>query len=336
MIVNNRIRRSALAVASLFLGVTVSSAAADSAYRVTAHYPLAGRGPVHALAFDQEGRILFIGQGREIEAINTGTGTHLASIPVNAPVEGIAAANSKRIFAVTGDGSVAVIDASKQKIIQTMHGFGTGPFHVAYDSGTDRLFIADASGQTVTALDGQTGKMLGTTRLNESPQEMVSNGYGHLFVSTPQQNSVHVLDTGTFKDLGAFPARYGKDCSGLALDPVGRRLFLACRNGVVNVIDTDIGFTFQQLSIGTGAAQSLFTFSPQGRGGWKGAAFIVTPDGTLTALRMNSYVSYSQGETSHLRPGVRQVAFDTQTHRLFLAAPTGPASTKWEILAVSQ
>ncbi len=336
--------RYAVPLAICLFSFTRTSIAADPVYKVVAHYSIETHGPITALVLDTKARTLYVADGSTVETINADSGAKVSTISVGAPVQGIALAQGiQRVFISTSKGAVRIVDTTSQKVVQTTRFPGKGPFTVAYDNATRHVFVADTSGKTITAIDGPTGKLISTVHISDEPGQMISNGYGHLFVAAQKQNVVHVVDTGLLKDLGAFPDRYGAGCGNLALDPIGRRLFVACDNGILNVIDTDIGFTFERLMIGSGNSQPLFTFSPQGKGGWKGAIFVASPDGTLTALRMNSYVSYSQGTKVHLPSGIRGIAFDSQTHRILIAAPTGntkaPSSNaveQWEILAVAE
>jgi hypothetical protein len=106
----------------------------------------------------------------------------------------------------------------------------------------------------------------------------------------------------------------------MTLDTKGRRLFVTCEDGVIEIIDTDSGFTFIQLHGGTGRASGTFAWTPQGKGQWKAAAFVAQQDGTLTGVRMNAFINYSVGGKYKLSPGLADVVYDEQTHHLFLTA----------------
>ena len=141
-----------------------------------------------------------------------------------------------------------------------------------------------------------------------------------MYVADTAANVVHVLNHGTGKDDGDYPIMTGSKPSGLSLDTKGRRLFVACEDGTVEIIDTDSGFTFIELKAGAGKARETFAWTPQGKGQWKAASFIVQEDGTLTGIRMNAFINYSIGGVYKLTPGLGSVVYDAKTHRLLITS----------------
>jgi hypothetical protein len=112
----------------------------------------------------------------------------------------------------------------------------------------------------------------------------------------------------------------GAKPSGLTLDTRGRRLFVACEDGSLEIVDTDSGFTFIELHSGSGAARGVFAWTPQGAGRWKAAAFLTHADGTLTGVRMMAFINYTLGGEWKIAPKMGAVAYDTQSHHLFVSA----------------
>ena len=122
------------------------------------------------------------------------------------------------------------------------------------------------------------------------------------------------------RNEGDLPMKTGHRPTGLALDTKGRRLFVTCEDGVIEIIDTDAGFTFIELKGGDGPAHETFAWTPQGKGQWKAAAFVAQKDGTLSGIRMNAYINYSMGGQWKLTPGLGSIAYDDKTHHLFLTS----------------
>ncbi len=150
--------------------------------------------------------------------------------------------------------------------------------------------------------------------------QAVCGNMDHVYVADPAANVIHVLNHRTMKNDGDYPMRTGNKPTGLALDTKGRRLFVSCDNGVIEVIDTDAGFTFIELKGGAGPAHETFAWLPQGKGQWKAAAFITQEDGTLSGVRMNAFINYSMGGQYKLSPGLGAVAYDDKTHHLFITS----------------
>jgi hypothetical protein len=323
-------------LALFFFGVVVGLSPAAN-YHVVAHYKVQGAGRIDALAIDIAGRRLYLAHGNSVAVLDADSGTRVGTIEGTPGITGIALAPEfHRGFVANGTGdSITIFDTATLKTVDTVKSTGRDPAAITYDEGTKRVFVSNGATGNLTVLDAASGKVDGTVDLGDKPGQLVSNGYGDLFVLAAGSNRIHVVDTSTLHPLGDFPTGTGENCSGLTLDPVGRRLFVACQNGDLPIIDTDIGFTFQELAIGSGLAGDAFAFSPTGEGGWKGAIFVVTSDGTLSILQMNAFIRYSPGVKLMLRPGIHAVAFDSKTHRIFVPEPA-PSGGAWEVAAISQ
>lgn len=319
-----------------------AGAAKDAGNRVLADYALRGSGSVAALRLDAQSRRLYVALGESIEALDADSGKQLGSLHLKSEAEGLAlSADGKTLAATSRGGEVAMIEAATLKLLRTARTGGNGASSAVFDGVAGELFVADTGSGSVAAIDGATGKLMATIEVGGAPGEMVANGYGRLYVADAGKDAVHVIDTNSLKALGDFPLLQGERCGGLALDAIGRRLFVACESGNLAVIDTDVGFTFFNLPIGAGKASADFTFAPQGSSGWKGAVFVASADGELAALKMVSFVSYATGTSMTLPKGISAVVFDPKTMHLLVAAPANGADQagsngKWEILAVAQ
>ena len=294
--------------------------AAANGWRVIAHYKLGGTEVARNAAIDPAARRLYVAQGNSIEVLDADSGVKTGQIASGGEVRGIAIAPKlKRGFA-SAAGSITIFSTGSLKVLEVVPSGGKEPDAVVYDDGSGRVYIANSASGSVTVLDAASGKILSTVEMGGRLRQMAASGYGRLYVAVEDRNAIHVVDTGTLKFLGDFPITAGEKPYGLSLDPAGRRLFVACEDGTLAIVDTDIGFTFEQLPIGSGASGSTFTFKPAP--GWKGAAFIATADGKLAFVRMDAFISYSSGGTLNLQPGIQSVTFDPEKHHLFVPAGT--------------
>ena len=295
--------------------------ASGNGWRIVAHYRLDGTGVARDVAVDPTARRLYVAHGKSIEVLDADSGAKAGEIACDGEVRGIAIAPKlKRGFAAnSAAGSITIFSTGSFKVLQVVLSGGKEPDAVVYDDGNGRVYVANSASGSVTVLDAASGKVLSTIDMGGRLRQMAASGYGRLYVAVEDRNVVHVVDTGTSKFLGDFPLDAGKRPSGLSLDPAGRRLFVACEDGALAIVDTDIGFTFEQLPIGSGASGSTFASKPAA--GWKGAAFVATADGKLSFVRMDAFISYSSSGSLKLQPGIQSVAFDADNHHLFL--PTG-------------
>ena len=296
---------------------SASSAPAQQSvtYRVRAEYKLEGRGGAGELWLDASARRLYVAQEDRVDVLNADTGRREGTMPAH-DAAGILLAAGHGFFANRGGNSVSFFDPASLAVIKTVPVGASAPQSLVYDADAARVFVV-ASGQVV-ALDAGTGEVAGRVALQGQLRQAAGNGMGSLFVAAQDLDTIHVVDTHSLKFLGDVPAGDGHGPVSLAIDPVGRRLFVACADGSLAVIDTDIGFTFAQLAIGTGDAGSAFAFNPQGKGGWKGADFVASAGGKLTLIRMNAFIRYSVGGAVSIPKGIRAVGYDPRTHWIFL------------------
>jgi DNA-binding beta-propeller fold protein YncE len=303
--------------------------AADNGYNILTRYKLAGHGKTGNVRVDVEARRLYVAHGDRVEVLNADTGSAVGSIRSSGSNDIVLAPDVKHGFISNGNsGSVTMFDPATLKVVKTIKLDAQNPNAMEYDPDVKRIFVA-ATG-SVAAIDAASGDVAGKIPLEGRLARLISNDYGRVYVAAEDKNVIHIVDTAALKFLGDFPIGNGSGPNGLAIDPSGRRLFVACTNGHLPIIDTDIGFTFQELPIGKGATNDVFVFTPQGKGGWKGAVFVANSDGTLSLIKMNAFINYSHEGDVKLQSGLGSVAFDEKTHRVFI-----PTSGE-EILVVGQ
>ncbi len=303
----------------------------DSGYRVIAHFQPKGSEYIEDVAVDAVARRLYMTRGDAIDVLNADSGKQIGEISTKSGTNGLVIVPALKWGFATNStaNTITIFNTEDLKVLHVVPSGGEQPEDVVYDEGADHVYVANSGSGSVAVLDAASGKVLTTIKVGGRLRQMAASGYGRLYIAAEDKNVVHVVDTNTMKFLGDFPIGTGEKPYGLSLDPVGRRLFVACEDGTLAVIDTDIGFTFEQLPIGSGASGSTFTFKPSGAGGWKGADFIATADGKLNFIKMNAFISYSSVGSLMLQPGIHAVAFDPPTHHLFV--PAGR-----EILVVGQ
>jgi len=294
-------------------------------YKSLSEYKLPGAS-ARGIAIDSESRHLFVAGDDGITVLNADTGDKLGSIPLKeaqdvllVPVmHGDEQVASAKGYA-TGNGSVIGFTLADMKTTANEKLPTTGPSSLCYDDDTKTVEAVSAGGSLVS-IDSESGKVIRSARLTTGSGQIACGTLGHVYVADTSANVVHVLNHDTGKKDGDYPIMTGSKPSGLTLDTKGRRLFVACENGVIEIIDTDSGFTFIELKGGEGAARETFAWTPQGKGQWKAASFVAQQDGTLTGVRMNAFINYTVGGQYKLTPGLGSIAYDSKTHHLFITA----------------
>jgi DNA-binding beta-propeller fold protein YncE len=110
-----------------------------------------------------------------------------------------------------------------------------------------------------------------------------------------------------------FPINGGTAPTGLAMDRKGNRLFIACHNEVLVVMDADNGKTVASLPIGKGADAAGFNSK-------EGLIFVSNGDGTLNVVHEVSPDKYEPVETVSTQASAKTGAFDSKTGKVFLPA----------------
>jgi hypothetical protein len=302
-------------------------------YKVVAEYKLPNAS-ARGLAVDSDGRRLFIAAGNGVTVLNADTGAVLATIDglkdaqevlLIPELKGEDPAPSTHGFASDAAGHVMAfsVPTMKRTGMATME--APGMTSICYDKFADKL-EAVSGGGAIATLDTDSGKVEKAGRISTGPGQIACGTKAQVYVADTAANVVHVLNHDTLKNDGDLPMKSGSRPNGITLDTRGRRLFVSCEDGTIEIIDTDAGFTFIELQGGKGAAHETFAWLPQGKGQWKAAAFIAQSDGTLSGVRMMAYINYIMGGQFKLPAGIRGIAYDNKTHHLFLTATENGAA----------
>ena len=296
-------------------------------YKAIGTYKLAGTS-AKGIAVDSDGRRLFVANGDGLIVLNADTGASLGAISglkgaqdvlLIPGMNGEEKAPSTKGFASDETGRVIAFSLADMKPTATIKLESSGAASLCYDADAKTVEAVNTNG-SLTTIDADSNKVVKSGKIVTGTGQVVCGNMGHVYVADPAANVVHVLNHETMKNDGDYPMKTGNKPTGLALDTKGRRLFVSCEDGTIEIIDTDSGFTFIELKGGAGVAHETFAWLPQGKGQWKAAAFVAQEDGTLSGIRMNAFINYSMGGQYKLSPGLRSVAYDDKTHHLFITS----------------
>lgn len=316
-------RAGTVLLAAVALGASIAAAADEFPYRALHRVAVSGPAPVRALAYGPSGEHLYAAVGKELRSYDTASGKPGAVVKL--PGVGIGLAVAAR------DGGVLYVAtrAPARLLMLALHPLriassaalrGGAPSALLYDAQADALYAETRAGDSVARLDPRSGKVLAVAHLQGRLGEMAANGRGMLYVANAAADELEAVQTGKMKRLGAIPLSDCADPTGLAMDTVGRRLFVACGNGQALVIDEDMGFTFVRLPIerGTGL-RVVFALHPLGPGGWKGGAFMAGDGPALDAIRMKAFISYARGGSLPLAGRCTALALSPAARQLAMA-----------------
>jgi DNA-binding beta-propeller fold protein YncE len=288
------------------------------AYHVAARYEIGGTEIGYDyLRVDSGSRRLFVAHGTRVEVIDADNGARLGGVPNLAGVHGIEIVDRLHMaFATNGaDRTVTMFNPETLQIVKTIKYLGVKPDALQYDPGTGLLFVVNvgATGD-VSVIDPATGSIVDTVDIGGGKlEEIAFDGHGRGFVNDEQKSVVHVFDTGTRKRVASWPLTPAEGPTGLVIDRDHHRLFAACGNRLLAILDSETGKMLGTASIGPDPDGAAFDRT-------SGRVFTSNHDGTLSVVGEASPGNYALQQTVQTAPGARTIALDDKTGRLFLPA----------------
>jgi YVTN family beta-propeller protein len=196
------------------------------------------------------------------------------------------------------------------KIIKTMPALLDAD-GMEFDPASGQVFVAGGDANAVLAIDTKTNEPVKSISLGGSPEFLVADGAGSLYLNINDKNEIVRIDTKTNTVSARWPVAPCDRPTGLALDPTSRRLFSSCENALMVVVDADHGKVVASLPIGKGTDAAAF--DPRRK-----LAFSSNRDGTLSVIQENDPNNFTALEPVKTEPGARTMAVDPVTGKIFL------------------
>jgi YVTN family beta-propeller protein len=297
---------------------------AAGAYRMIAQFPIGGNDAGYDyLRVDAPTRRVFIAHLNRVEVLDADSGAKLGEVAGMHGVHGIELIPELgKGYTSNGlDRSVTVFDSATLRIRKLIRYTGVKPDAIQYDPDTRRLYVVNggASGD-VTVIDPASDAIVDTVDLGGAKLEQIGfDGRGHAFVNDEAQSVIHVFDTHTLQPLTTWKLGGCEEPTGMAVDRAHHRVFSACGNNKLAVLDTDDGHVVATPAIGSDPDGAAFEPKTQ-------RIFTSNKEGTLSVLREVTPDRYETLQTLATEPGARTVALDETTGRLYMpTARTGKA-----------
>ena len=254
---------------------------------------------------------LYLSHGTQVEVLELTTHKKIGVIAGTSGVHGIAVVHKAGHGFITcgRTNSVALFDLKTLKITKQVPA-GTNPDALLYDAFSDRVFVFNKESKNATVLDATSGKVLGIVELGGNPEAGVSDEKGQVFINIEDTAEIVVLNAKTLKVEKRFPLTPGEEPTGIALDRKNGRLFSACGNQKMMVLDAVKGKVIAQLPIGEGCDGLVFDEINR-------LAISSNGEGTLTVVKENSADSYVVAETLPSQRGARTLAIDPKNGHIF-------------------
>jgi len=298
-------------------------AGAPAGYHLQRELPMAEVTGWDELAIDAAARRLFISNNSGLVVFDIDTLQRVGTVPQPPNFKGVGLVHGVAIAAVLGRGFIShelppSVYAFDLKSLAPLGVTPTdsGTDAIVYDPASQRVFTFNSKHRGVhdaTAVDAVSGRLLAAIPLPGSPESAVADGSGKLYVNIESLSALVEIDARLLKVTRQWPLSPCKGPGGLAMDIAHRRLFAACDNQIMVMIDAESGKVLAQQPTGDGT--DAVSFDPG-----TGLAFASNGAGTLTVLHEDSPYKLSLVQNVTTAPGARTMALDPMTHRVFLVA----------------
>lgn len=250
------------AVVGLF---SIGVAAATSPPLVLLHrydLPATIDGHFDHFAVDPAGKRLF---GTAVEAhrlvvFNFGTGRLVKLIDVEIPRGVVYRADLGRLYVTDGTGALRIYDSRTYALLKALK-IEVDADPIAYDPGTGRVFAVNGGDKAghdyshITVFDSVAERQTGNIKVagNEIEGMTVERHGTRLFANVRALNQIDVIDRLTLKPMAEWPLTRARLNTVAALDEHTHRMFVACHEGHLLVLDSDNGKELRALHIGQGS-----------------------------------------------------------------------------------
>lgn len=292
--------------------------AAAPGYKVIDKIKIGGPGQWDYVYIDSDANRLYVSHGTQTEVIDTATNKLVGTIPDTAGVHGIAVANDLgKGFTSNGRSNNVTIFDLKTLMATGTVATGMNPDAILYDPVSHRLFAFNGRSNDATVIDPKAGSVISTVPVGGKPEFAQYDGKGKVYFNVENTGEIVEMDAAKAAITKRIPLAPCEDPTGLAIDRQKRRLFAACGNKKMAIVDPDSGKVIASVDIGAGADgaafDSGFTFSSNGG------------DGTMTVVQETSAGKFEVVETVQTARTARTMGADPKTHKLYLpAAEQGP------------
>lgn len=318
---------AALLFGLLFTAGTTVVARAAAPLKLVAKYemPAAVKGRFDHLAADvPNNRLLLTAEtAHEVLVFNLRTGKYLRAITgIEIPHAIFFRDDLNRIYVTDGGaGELRIYNGKTYQQIGAVK-LKVDSDSIRYDPATSELYIVNGGGDAhesfsmLSVVNTTTDKKVADIRIDGDTLEAMAlnDASPFLYVNNPSKNQVDVVNCRTHSVVKTWPVTMGKKNVAMAFDPSTHRLFIACRSGVIVVLDSETGKELQKFPIGMGVDDLVFdaAFKRIYAACGSGAISVYQEDGPDHYSHLADVASARGGKNEDLVP---------QMKRLFITVP---------------
>jgi DNA-binding beta-propeller fold protein YncE len=246
--------------------------------------------------------------------------------------------DNNRVYATDGshtDGALRIFDGSSFELIKSVKMLPDAD-SMDYDPTTHYLYFtnggdfANLNYTLLTVFNTDTDERVGDIKFDTGRLEhMVMEKSGNrLFLTVPNKREVDVIDRNTRAIVATWPVSGGQFCVATDLDEAHQRLFVTCRSGTLNVLDTETGKLITTVPIAKGTDDVLY--DPESK-----RLYITSAEGFIEVLHQADADHYESIAKIPTGPMGKNLALVKSQKRLYVAVPPyGNAQAKILVYSV--
>jgi len=292
----------------------ITAAFAAEGYKVLTKIKIGGTGGWDYLAVDADAGRVYASHGTAVEVVDVKAGKVVGHIGQLHGVHGIAVAPEfGKGFITNGQSSSVTIFNLKTLAKEGEPQTGQNPDSVCFEPKTKHIFTFNGKSHDSTAIDPKTNEVITTFALDGKPEECAADGTGKLYANLEDSSEIIEIDATKPAVLRHASLAPCESPSGLAIDVKGKKLFAACDNKMMAVIDIPTLKVIATPQIGA---------NPDGAGFDSGLGLAFSSnggDGTLSIVKQVNG-KYQTVENVPTERGARTMTVDAKNHRVYLLA----------------
>jgi DNA-binding beta-propeller fold protein YncE len=229
-----------------------------------------------------------------------------------------------KIYATDGShtvGALRIYDGTTYELIKSVKMLPDAD-SMDYDPATHYLYFtnggdfANLDYTLLTVFNTDTDERVGDIKFNTGRLEhMIMEKSGpRLFITSPNKQEVDVIDRNMRSILAAWPVSGGQFCVAADLDEAHQRLFVTCRSGTLNVLDTETGKLVVTVPIAKGTDDVLYDRD-------SGRIYVTSAEGFIEVLHQDDPNHYSPIAKISTGPMGNNLALVKSRNRLYVAVP---------------
>jgi len=287
-------------------------------YTVTGSIPLGGSGAWDYLTADTTARRLYVSHSADVNVIDLDTRKVAGALSGFGFIHGILIVRPDLGFLSDGVKNEVVVFNPKTLEIKQKIKTDPNPNSLAYDASTGRLFIGHKPTKSMTVLNVATLKIEGSVPVGGLPEFPIADGKGAIFLNIDDKSEIVKINAKTMQIDAHWPLAPCESPSGLAYSAATHRLFSACDNKLLAVVDSTTGKVVATPAIG--GSPDAAAYDPARK-----LIFTSNDDGTLTVIADRGADKYEVVQTLATEKGARTMALDANTHTAYISsAKLGP------------